>query len=157
ELALRPAANNGDHEGLYKRLLSKDRFVVVARKGNPHTAGRLTLKRYLEAPHALVAPGGVPRGRVDDLLAERGLSRRVALSVPHFLVAPHFVAESDLLLTLAERVARRYAPLLDLELHPLPLPLPGFAIHAFWHPRLQHDPAQRFLRELLFEVAREPG
>jgi hypothetical protein len=66
----------------------KDRFVVVARKGNPYTAGRLTLKRYVEAPHALVAPGGTPRGLVDDLLAERGLSRRIAVSVPHFLVAP---------------------------------------------------------------------
>ena len=153
DLMLRPAASDDDMAGLYKRVVVKDRFVVVARKGNPHVAGRLTLKRYVDAPHALVAPGGTPRGLVDDLLAQRGLSRRVALSVPHFLVAPHFIAESDLLLTLAERVAEVYAPMLDLELHPLPLPLPGFSIHAFWHARLQHDPAQRYLRELLFDVA----
>jgi DNA-binding transcriptional LysR family regulator len=157
DLVSRPAPVSDAPEGSYfQRLLVKDRFVVVARKGNPHTAGRLTLRRYVEAPHALVAPGGTPRGLVDDLLAERGLARRIAVSVPHFLVAPHFVAESDLLLTLAERVARTYAPLLDLELHPLPLSLPGFAIHAVWHARLQHDPAQRYLRELLFQVARSP-
>jgi DNA-binding transcriptional LysR family regulator len=102
----------------------------------------------------LVAPGGTPRGLVDELLEKRGLSRRVMLALPHFLVAPHFVAESDLLLTLAERVARRYAPLLDLEVHPLPLPLAGFSVHALFHARTQADPAHRYLRKLLLDVAR---
>jgi DNA-binding transcriptional LysR family regulator len=158
DLVLKPLSKQDTAQGIYyQRLLSHDRFVVVARQGNPYVGKRLTLKRFVQAPHALVAPGGTPRGVVDDLLAQRGLSRRIMLCLPHFLVAPHFVAESDLLLTLAERVARRYAPLLKLEVHPIPLPLPGFSVHALWHARTHSDPAQRYLRQALFEVARAEG
>lgn len=155
DLVLKPFAKSDGAQGIYhQRLVAHERFVVVARKGNPYVQGRLTLKRYLEAPHALVAPGGTPRGVVDDLLAQRGLSRRIMLALPHFLVAPHFVAESDLLLTMAERVAQRYVPLLDLALHPLPLPLPGFSVHAIWHARSHTSPAHRYLRRVLLELAR---
>jgi DNA-binding transcriptional LysR family regulator len=155
DLVVKPLAKSDAAQGIYnQRLITLDRFVVVARKGNPYVRDRLTLKRFLEAPHALVAPGGVPRGLVDDLLAQRGLSRRIMLAIPHFLVAPHFVAESDLLLTMAERIARHYVPLLDLALHPLPLPLPGFSVHAIWHARTHSSLAHRYLRQLLFDIAR---
>lgn len=155
DLVVKPLAKADAVQGIYhQRLIALDRFVVVARKGNPFVGKKLTLKRFLAAPHALVAPGGTPRGLVDDLLAKRGLSRRIMLATPHFLVAPHFIAESDMLLTMAERVARRYAAMLDLELHPLPLPLPGFSVHAIWHARTHASPAHRYLRQAFFSIAR---
>lgn len=155
DLVLKPLAKADTAQGIFhQRLVAHERFVVLARKGNPYVGKRLTLKRYADASHVLVAPGGTPHSVVDDLLAERGLSRRVMLCLPHFLVAPHFVAESDLLLTAAERIAERYSPLLGLEMHPLPLPLPGFSIHALWHARTHADPAQRYLRKLLGEICR---
>lgn len=154
DLVLTPPAVGERTCGIYQRHLFRERFVVVARKGNPHVGKRLTLARYLSAPHALVSPRGTPVGLVDELLEKQQLSRRVVVSVPHFLVVPHLVAATDLLVTLAERVARIFAELLPLELHPLPLALDGFAMSQIWHERTHGDPAQQWLRDLVAEVAK---
>ena len=43
---------------------------------------RLTLERYLELSHMLISPQGHGQGFVDGVLAQRGLSRRIALKLP---------------------------------------------------------------------------
>ena len=78
------------------------------------------------------------------------------VTVPHFLVAPHIVATTDLVLTLAARVASLLVTPLRLAILPLPaeLRLDGFRISALWHQRTQNDPAQRWIRDLFAEVAK---
>ena len=134
--------------------LADERFVCVMRKGHPLAGKKLTLDRYCAAEHALIAPRGRPGGLVDDALEALGRSRRVALAVPHFLVAPHVVAETDLVLTLAERVAKTFAALLPLHLAPPPLELGGFTMLQAWHARTHDDPGCRWLRAELATVAR---
>lgn len=155
ELVIAPLWAADAVEGMYHRKLFRERFVVVARKGNPHIGKRLTLARYLRAPHALVAPSGTAGGVIDDLLAQQKLARRVALRLPHFLAVPHLVAATDLLVTLAERVARVFAELLPLEIHPLPLAVEGFTLSQIWHARTHRDPAHEWLRQMVAEVAQE--
>jgi DNA-binding transcriptional LysR family regulator len=48
------------------------------------------------------------------------------------------VADTDLVLTAPSRVARIFEP---------PLPLAGFELTMWWHPRTERDPARRWLRE----------
>jgi len=132
--------------GTYRQRLFGERFVVLARKGHPRVKARLGLRTYTELPHAFVAPGGTGRGIVDDVLEQRGLSRRVALQLPGFLVAPEVVARSDLIVTLAERVARRFAERLPLRVFAPPVPLPGFELEQVWHERVHVDPAHAWLR-----------
>jgi hypothetical protein len=52
-------------------------------------------------------------GFVDDALAALGKEREVALMLPHALVMPFAIAASDLVVTMAERVARIYAGMLQ--------------------------------------------
>jgi DNA-binding transcriptional LysR family regulator len=84
------------------------------------------------------------------------MARRVAVMVPHFMIAPHLVAASDLVLTLARRVADVLAKPLNLAIlaPPRELGLAGFRMSAVWHERTQNDPAQRWIREQVVEVAR---
>ena len=57
DLVLKPLDKADAVEGIYhQRLVFHERFVVLARKDNPYVQKRLTLKRYVAAPHALVAP-----------------------------------------------------------------------------------------------------
>jgi len=150
--------------GVYPRLpaslrrqrLLEDGFACVVRRGHPRIRKRLTLKQYVELPHALIGVGQPGRTAVDRALAARGLERRVALRVGHFLAAPLIVAESDLVLTLPRRLAERFVRMAPLTLHAPPVELAGFAIHAVWHERRQREPAHRFLRELLARVAATP-
>jgi len=69
-----------------RRLYDED-FVVAMRGG--HVFARTpTLPAFCRAQHLLVSLDGTPRGFVDELLAKRGLDRRIVLTVPTFMIAP---------------------------------------------------------------------
>jgi DNA-binding transcriptional LysR family regulator len=142
---------------LYRQRLLVDRLVCVARRGHPALAGGLTLERYLEAQHVLVSPRGLRGGFVDDELARRGLERRVALEVPHFVVAPMVIADSDMLLTIPERLADRVGRFVALDVAPVPLDVPDIEFAQLWHERNKDDAANIWLRGLVLEVARDEG
>jgi len=150
DLVINPIAT-GLGAGLVQQKLFDERFVCVLRKGH-RAAKNLDLASYVALPHALIAPRGRAGGFVDDALAARGLSRRVALTVPHFLVAPLVVAASDLVLTVAERIARTFAAMAPLEILEPPLPLRGFSMWQVWHERRRNDPAHAWLRTVITEV-----
>jgi DNA-binding transcriptional LysR family regulator len=115
------------------------------------------MSSFTEAAHAFIAPWGMEGGYVDDALARLGLQRKVAVAVPHFLVTPHIVASSDLLLTVAERVAEVVAGPLGLVVltPPQELGLTDFILSILWHERTHDDPARRWLRDVIVAEATE--
>lgn len=156
DVAILPTEPQVTGASLFSTRLFDERFVCVMRTRHPLAKKTLTLARYLEASHALVAPRGEEGGYIDTALAKLGKQRRVALTVPHFLVAPHVIAASDLIITLAERVALSFADALGLVVRPLPheLGAPGFTMACVAHERSRADPAHKWFRELLVDVAR---
>ncbi|MCC7539908.1 MAG: LysR family transcriptional regulator, partial [Deltaproteobacteria bacterium] len=131
------------------RQLLTDRFVVVVRRDHPRVGKRLTLEQLVALPHVQVAPRGRPGGYLDDVLRRRGLTRTVARAVPYFLTALQLVAETDYVLTISERIAKRYEVSLGLRTLESPVALRPYALHLVWHPRLDADAGHRFLREVL--------
>lgn len=150
DVVLQPRRREDDRAGVRARALFRDRFVCVLRHGHPLSEA-LTVERFAAARHLLIAPRGRPGGIVDEALAERGLERRTVVTAPSFLAAPYLVARSDLVLTLAERVARLVATGLPLHILSHPLELPGFTTSMIWHERMEHDPAHIWLRTVFAE------
>ena len=133
--------------------LFSDGFLCLVRSDHPRVKTKLSLDTYASLRHVLVAPGGTPGSLVDTELARLGVSRRIAVRVSSFLVAPLVVAETDLIATMPERLARREAARYGLRLVQPPLRLPEFTLAMAWHPRLEHDPAQRWLRAFVARVS----
>jgi DNA-binding transcriptional LysR family regulator len=146
DLAFAPVRTVDRGPGIQEEALFEERFVSVVRTGHPLAAGKLTPARFAEARHAFIAPRGRPGGAVDDALARLGLRRRVVLMLPHFVVAPHVVAASDLVLTLPERMARLLVAQLPITVLETPLVLPTFTVSMIWHERSDADPAHAWLR-----------
>lgn len=140
--------------GIYRQTLFEDGFACVLRAGHP-AAGRLDLETYLGLAHAFITITGQGRGVVDGMLAERGLARRVALRIPHFVAASLVVSETDLVLTLPRRAAERLAADARLVVLDAPLPLGGFEVVQAWHERRQDDPAHAWIRRQVLAAARE--
>ncbi len=140
---------------IHARKLYEERFVCMARKGHPRVRKGLDVATWASLPHILVAPRGAPGGVVDEVLAKHGLARRVALAVPHFLVAPHVVAGSDLVLTIGSRVAAAFVEMLPVKIFDPPVPIPGFEVKLAWHERTHNDPGQRWLRALIVDLYRD--
>jgi DNA-binding transcriptional LysR family regulator len=139
-------------DGLRRRWLFRDRVVCILRAGHPCGRGDFDLERYLSLDHVEALPIGVT-GYADQALAAMGRSRRVAVTVPSFLVAPFAVVHSDHCFTLAHRIARPLAESMPLVVRPLPFDAPQVQIGAFWHDRVQDDPAHVWLRRMLIEAA----
>jgi len=152
DLAVGVTATMGAAPGLFERALFEERFVCLVRADHPTVGDTLTLDQYVALPHAFIAPRGRAGGAVDTALAERGLSRNIAVAVPHFLTMPHVILASDLIVTLAARVAHAFAAMMPLRILPPPLPLPPFKIAATWHERHHRDPGHAWLRERLAQV-----
>ncbi len=111
--------------GTAQTPLFEDRFVCVVRRGHARVRGKLTLATYVKLPHVLVSHQPNGRGVVDDVLAQRGLTRTVVLRVSHFLLVPAIIAATDYVAALSEFVARPFAKTWPLQLLPPPLAAAG--------------------------------
>ena len=136
---------------IHGRGVGKDQFVCVMNRSHPLLKSDLTLERYAAASHALITMGGERKGAVDYLLAEYGLSRRVALRVPHFVAALALVADTDLVLTIPYGLARSCAGHYDLDIVPFPIEQEGFTYSIIWHERMIRDPGHMWFRQLMYE------
>ncbi|GAA4747248.1 LysR family transcriptional regulator [Sphingomonas daechungensis] len=90
-------------------------FVFVTRSGHP-LGRKPTVMAIANARHVLVSATGDTSGNVDRLLAERGLDRRIALTVPSFLMAVSAIASSDLIGALPRGFAKEAARTYDLQI-----------------------------------------
>lgn len=132
-------------------------YVAVARAGARYAAAPLTVQAFAALPHITVSRRGRARSVVDERLAGLGLRRDVLATVPTYGAACAFALESDALALVPDGVAAhaaRHQPLVVLD---IPLELPGVRLGMAWHLRLDADPAHRWLREALAELAGAAG
>ncbi|MFC4274341.1 LysR family transcriptional regulator [Achromobacter aloeverae] len=140
---------------LHRQFLFGERYVLAGRDGHPGLRRRPTLKQFCALEHVVVSQdGGGFHGVTDRALAERGMQRRVALSVPHFLFVAATLARTDLVAMLPERLARASA---GLRLVAPPVAVQGYDMAMFWHERSHRDPAHAWLRERIAAHVREDG
>ncbi|MBN9514223.1 MAG: LysR family transcriptional regulator [Alphaproteobacteria bacterium] len=138
-------------ENVRRQKLSADRMVVVARRSHPLLRKGLTLDAYLALDHVMVTSRRKGPGLEDVELSKRGLRRRVRLRCRNYLAALGAVAETDLVLTMAERYAARFAPGLRLQVMPFPLKMPTLDLYLYWHASADGDAASRWLRGLVVD------
>lgn len=138
-----------------RRLLLRQEFACVVRRGHPSVGEELDLDTFVRLPHLLIAPRGRGKGAVDVVLEDRGLSRRVAVRTASFLLAPWIVSSSDMVLTAPRGLCEATAELFSLDVHDPPLPVPGFEIYLGWHERTHESASHKWLRALLVDVTHE--
>jgi len=105
---------------------------------------KLTLERFLSAPHALVTPAGDLVGAVDAALAARGLSRDVVVGVPRFGALPSILAARPLFASVPDRIAQLFVERHGLSSAPLPVTVEPRTT------RLLHRRRDANLRELVW-------
>jgi DNA-binding transcriptional LysR family regulator len=127
------------------QALFRDRFIGVVRRGHALSRGKITPARYAAGRHILVSRRGLDKGLVDEALSPFGLEREIATIVSGFSTALALARASDLIASVPER----HTASLRAGMHsfPLPVPAPEITVSLLWHPRLDADPAHRWLRE----------
>jgi DNA-binding transcriptional LysR family regulator len=123
-------------------------FVIAARQGHPFLS-KPTLKRYCAAQHVLVSASGDAHGFVDEALRRKRLSRRVALSVPSFMLALAALEQTDLLAAVPLGLARTQAARFGAAWVPAPLRLRGYTMQALVTRSALQDAGVAWLHEAL--------
>ncbi len=150
DLALEPAEALVGPE---TRRLFSDTFCCVVREGHPALAAPLTLESYVDLEHILVAPNGGRLGPVDDYLKAEGLTRRIGVQVASFASPMPLLMNSDRIVTLPVKMAEQLASVWPVVMMKLPFAFGSFTVSAFWSARNRTDPANQWLREVVYETA----
>lgn len=132
------------------RTLFRDRFVGVVRTGHALSEGEMTPVRYASHRHVLVSRRGDAKGLMDEALALLGLEREIITVVGGFSAALALARASDLVATVPERHVGNLCD--GLHRFALPFPTPQITVSMLWHPRMDADPAHRWLRGCIWEV-----
>jgi DNA-binding transcriptional LysR family regulator len=144
------AVDPPESPGLRQSVLYRETFVCIAPQREP-----LTLSAYLGAGHLSTTAHAGYSG-VDQVLSERGHSRRIVASTSFFATAAHLADELGLVATLPSRVARAVR-LRRSYVHPVPFAVPPFPSRLIWDARAEVDPANRWVRDVVRRAANEVG
>ncbi len=141
------------------QALFRDRFVGVVRKGHSLSKGKITTSRYVAGRHVSVSRRGFDEGSIDEegpireALEPLGLERRIVTIVGGFSTALALARATDLIASVPERHTGKLRA--GMHSFPLPVSTPGFTVSLLWHPRLDADPAHRWLRECVQEACNQ--
>lgn len=132
------------------QALLRDRFIGAVRMGHPLSEGTVTPERYAAGRHISVSRRGREKGPIDEALNRLGLQRTVVCMVSGFSAALAMARTSDLIASVPERHTEGARA--GMHSFPLPVATAEVTISMLWHPRLDADPAQRWLRDRVREV-----
>ncbi len=142
-------------DSLVVQHLFDEGFACVVRAGHPEINSNINRDQFERLRHVNVVPPGRMRAGLFQALAQQQLKRDVAISVTNFFAVAEMVAVTDYCATLPGLVCRRLAHDQRLKVLPPPADLGTFPVEMAWHVRYRHDPAHRWLRSLIGEVAME--
>ena len=144
----------------------KDSFSCLVHRDNP-IADRFNLKGYLEAQHIWVSKTGMGvgfgmnpdqaggLGWIDQALGRLGKKRKIAIFTRHYQMPALLAENADLIATLPTRVARLQLSNPKLVIKEPPFHIPEFELKMAWSPLLHHNPAHRWMRQLILFTARK--
>ncbi|HEX9933117.1 MAG TPA: LysR family transcriptional regulator [Allosphingosinicella sp.] len=137
------------------QALFADRYMGVVRADHPLVHRAVSPADYAAFEHVVAWRPGLDLGQVDQSLLASGLKREVVATVDGFAAALALARGSDLVATVPEKHTAGLR--LGMHMFALPLPVRPFTVSLLWHPRLDGDPAHRWLREGIRQACRSDG
>jgi DNA-binding transcriptional LysR family regulator len=140
--------------GCRATALFDEKFVCITRRTARPQPARMSMREYRASTHVRVRVLDTVRDPIDVALQKRGVVRSIALTVPHFSLAPLVVLRTGYVATLSARLAHLYAGFLPLVVRWPPIKLAPRPVQMLWHQRTDRDPGARFFRQLVVETSR---
>lgn len=128
-------------------------LACIVRADHPDIGDGITRDQFESLRHVNVVPPGRMRAGLFQALAQQQLKRDVAISVTNFFAVAEMVAVTDYCATLPKLICRRLENDPRLKVLAPPVDLGTFPVEMAWHVRYRHDPAHRWLRALISDVA----
>ena len=124
--------------------LFEEHYTCLVDRNSLPASGVLNLPTYLSRPHVLLEMRGSGTPEIERALTAIRERRHVAISLPHWSVAPQLIQGTDLILTVSSR------GLLNIDQQhllavPPPFHITSFAVELAWHARRGGDSGLQWL------------
>ena len=138
-------------------LIEGSESVILMREGHPLSEGELTIDRILTARQVVVTTADSEDGIIDNYYLQNSIPRRVGITINQVIAGPAIVAASDLVMVVPRRLAAYQASFQNVVYRELPEEMPRLSLNVqmIWHTRLESNPAHKWLRDLLTEIAED--
>lgn len=135
-----------------QRLLSHH-FTCLLRADHWVQGNRLTLKEFLGLSHIVVQSEGRSQEIFERFMNMRALSRRVALTTPHYLGVARLVATSDMVVTVPHALGLVYGTAANgLKTIKPPVESPKIELKQHWQRKYHKDARNIWLRSVVTEL-----
>jgi DNA-binding transcriptional LysR family regulator len=136
------------------RQITEGVLVSLVRKGHPLAGKQLSLQEVFDLRHVILRAQDEYGFYVERFLREHGQQDSIAVRVAHVSSLPIVVAQTDMMCTVPEHLARPMMEYFDLEVLDTPIPRHAFSIVMMWHRSLNHDSGNRWLRAQILKSCR---
>jgi DNA-binding transcriptional LysR family regulator len=143
--------------GFFQQALFDQEYICLLAYAHPRIREQLSLAQYEAEVHAAVDTAGTGHWVLDEAIERRQIRRQVALRVPNYMAIPFVIEQTDMLVTLPDRLAGVLKGKGHFRSLPLPFPAPRFTVKQHWHERFHHDPGNQWLRRTIAELVAAPA
>jgi len=142
---------------LRSRVLFEEAYACLVSVGHPLALRpAVALEDYLQCAHVVVDITDGRQGHVDRRLESLGKSRRASVTVPYHAAAAAAVPGTSLVATLPRRLALQHSAPGVTAVIPAPDAIDAMSYGMSWHPRLDGDAAQGWLRDTIISTTAPP-
>jgi DNA-binding transcriptional LysR family regulator len=140
--------------GLPSQVLFHDRWVAAVWEENTEVGAQLSLEEYMRLPHAVYQLGtSGAYGTADRAMFDLNQSRKVQVTADSFVLLPLLLEGTPQVALIQERLGRKLAKRANLRLVEPLFETPPLSEAMYWYSRNTSDPAHRWLRGMLQDVA----
>lgn len=132
-----------------REMLFEETHSCIAWTKNRRVGSTLSLDQYLAVGHVLVQLDETGPNYDERVMRDLKHKRRIEVVTTSFDVVPQLVVGTDRIVTVATRLARKYAKSLPIKLLPVPVDIPPMIEVLQWHRAHEQDPAHTWLRAQL--------
>jgi DNA-binding transcriptional LysR family regulator len=143
--------------GCVSKTLFVDEHVCVVRSGHPLRKLKPTKEDLASLRYVYASTNATGHRMVEQWLEELNLKRDIVLRLPHFVVAPEIVTNTDLAVIFPKSIAQRFNRNHAFRILPLPFSLPPIEIQVHSHTQFSADPGIAWLRDAIYDMFHQPG
>ncbi|SAL49046.1 LysR family transcriptional regulator [Caballeronia concitans] len=138
--------------GCVSQTLFVDHHVCVVRANHPLGKSRPTREDLAALRYVNASTNATGHRMVEQWLDELNLKRDVVVQLPHFVVAPEIVTNTDLAVIFPKSIAQRLNRGKAFRILPLPFALPPIEIQVHSHSQFTSDPGVAWLRNTIYSM-----
>jgi len=129
--------------------LGDNQYVCAMRSDHDLAKPNLSIEEFAAADHLLISLSGDTQSSTDQLLANEGLQRRVAMTVNHFGAVSPIITNSNLIAVVPSLSIDREMLNGTIAVTDPPVYVPPNQISCYWHKRQERDEGLSWIRSIL--------